>query len=164
MSQPVEECRSKTLISKDLSPALKLQVGGDDQRPSEVAAGAELKESLASRRSKGDKADLIKDNQLLALKLLLQPAQALLGLGLAEFIDESSSGVEPDLPALLASQKPQANGKVGLTGACVANSDDIFPGPDIFPLSEFQHPGLREGRNGRKVELVQGPEVREAGS
>ena len=164
MSQPVKECRSETLITEYLCPSLKLQVGGGYHRAGEVAAGAELEESLTPCWSEGDKADLIQDNQLVTLKLLLQPAQALLVLGLAEFIDESSSGVEPDLPALLASQKPQANGKVSLTGACVANSDDILPGPDIFPLSEIQHPGLREGSNGRKVELVQGSEVREAGS
>ena len=114
MSQPVKECRSETLITEYLCPSLKLQVGGGYHRAGEVAAGAELEESLTPCWSEGDKADLIQDNQLVTLKLLLQPAQALLVLGLAEFIDESSSGVEPDLPALLASQKPQANGKVGL--------------------------------------------------
>ena len=98
MSQPVKECRSETLITEYLCPSLKLQVGGGYHRAGEVAAGAELEESLTPCWSEGDKADLIQDNQLVTLKLLLQPAQALLVMGLAEFIDESSSGVEPDLP------------------------------------------------------------------
>jgi len=149
MSQPVKQCRNEMLITEYLCPSLKLQVGGDYHRAGEVAAGAELEEGLTPRWSEGDKADLIiQDNQLVTLKLLLQPAQALLGLGLAEFIDEPGGGIESYLPALLTGQKPQANGKVGLTSARVANSDDILSGPDIFPLAKLQHLGLVQRRNG----------------
>ncbi len=60
----------------------------------------------------------------------------LLGLGLIEFIDEPGGGIEPHLPALLAGEQPQADGKVGLASACVANSDDVLLGADIFPTAE----------------------------
>jgi len=51
VGQPVEEGSCEALVPEDLCPPLKFQVSGDDHGPRQVAAGAELKEGLASRRA-----------------------------------------------------------------------------------------------------------------
>lgn len=58
MGQPVEKGPGETLIPENLCPPLKLQVGGDDHRPGEIAARAELEEGLASRSQESIRACL----------------------------------------------------------------------------------------------------------
>ena len=63
----------------------------------------------------------------------------LLGLSLTEFIDESGGGIEPKLPSLMASQKHQNYGEMGLAGARGA----LFGGV-LYPVCCLQFQEIRE--------------------
>jgi hypothetical protein len=92
-------------MSKDLCRAFEFQVGGDYHGASEIAAGAELEQGLASRGTEGDKVNPVMNDKVVSRELLLKPAQVLLCLCLAEFVDQPGGGAEPDFEALLTGQE-----------------------------------------------------------
>ena len=98
MSQPIEKGYGEVFVTEDLCSTLELKVCGDNHGPFEIAARAELEKRVASGGHKWDEAYLILNDQNLPSKLLLQPAQPLLGLCLAEFVDKSSGSLKPYLP------------------------------------------------------------------
>src|ERR671914_293941 len=123
MGQAIEQCPSEPFVTKDFSPAAKLQIGGDDHTASEIAVSADLEQQSGPIRGEGDKAHLIQDQQVQLLELGQPFPQGPLLLGFPEFIDETSGGSEtPPLPPP-AGQPPHGQGTNSLARAPVPPQD-----------------------------------------
>lgn len=69
VSQSIQECTREALITEELSPALELEVGGDDQAAPEVAVGADLEEESRPVWGEGDEAHFVRDEEVQLLQL-----------------------------------------------------------------------------------------------
>src|SRR4029077_6919268 len=85
----------------------------------------------------------------------------LLVASLQQFMDESCGGVEANRQSFLAGREAEPETDVRLSGAAIADRDDVLPAGHILRAGELQHKGLVERRNGGEVEAVQALHGRE---
>ena len=76
VDEPVDQCGGDHRVAEDLAPLLEAAVAGDDDRAALVAAGDEREEQVGRLAFEGEVADLVDDEEVVAL----EPAQ--LGLEL----------------------------------------------------------------------------------
>ena len=66
--EPVDERSGDHGVPEDLAPLIEAAVGGDDDRAAFVAAGDEREEQIGCRALERQVADLVDDQQVVALE------------------------------------------------------------------------------------------------
>jgi hypothetical protein len=68
MHEPVDEGGGDHRVAEDLTPLLEAAVGGDDDRAALIAAGDEREEVVGGLAFEGEVADLVDDQEVVALQ------------------------------------------------------------------------------------------------
>ena len=96
VSDAIQQAGGESLIAKKLSPLPKRQIGGENDGDALMQGRTELKKQLCARRRKGDIAQFVEDDELVAKRLIEKTCQSLLILSLMEFVNETRHGIKTD--------------------------------------------------------------------
>ena len=163
MGEAVKQGGRQALISKDLHPISKFQVGGDDQGETLVEFGAEREERLGAILRKGDEAEFIQNHQIQFEGGSNNTVQAMFILGLDQFIHQTGGGPEAYAASLAAGRGSQADGKMSLAETGVADQDQTLFLLDVLAACQIKDLGFVEQRQAGEVEICQFFDDREAG-
>jgi len=145
------------------APLLEGAVGGDDDRPSFVAAGDEREEEVGGRALQWQVADLVDDQEVVALEapeLLLELVSV---VRLLEPGDPFLGGREGDAVATLAGLHGERDREVCLAGPGRAEEADVCALLDPGELGEVQDERALRGGLRAPVEVLERLQGREAG-
>ncbi len=124
------------------APPIRLELSSGQGWPPSVAISCRLLPGVPSKAPKdlrGPSASLrphlfhTLPEEIHLGQTLLQVGEPEASLSLGQLIDEARGRMEPHFLALLAGQKPQGRGQMGLAGAAVAHQDQILPAVQILP-------------------------------
>jgi hypothetical protein len=112
--EAVDERGGDHRVAEDFAPGLESAVAGDDDRAAFVAAGDQGEEQVGGLSFEREVADLVDDQQLVALKALELLVEGVALLGLFEAGDPLLGGGERDPVATLAGLDPEGDREMGL--------------------------------------------------
>ena len=112
-------------VAEDLAPGLEAAVAGDDDRAAFVAAGDEREEEVGGLAFEREVADLVDDDQRVALDAFELIVEGVAVLGGLEAVDPLLGGGERHAVAGLAGLDRQGDGQVRLAGAGRAEEADV---------------------------------------
>src|SRR5205823_12905203 len=163
VDEPVDQGGGDDGVAEDLGPLLEAAVRGDDERAAFVAARDERKQQVGGLAFEWEVADLVDDQQVVAL----EPAQLLLELvavlRLLEPGDPFLRGREGDAVAALAGFEAERDREVALAGAGWAEEADVAALLDPGELREVEQERLLGARLRGPVEVFERLDRREAG-
>jgi hypothetical protein len=107
MGEAIEEGAGESFGAEDLGPLLEGQVGGEHDAVVLVGPADDLEEQLGGGFGERDISHLVEEQQIDALKLLVQALQFSLFAALHELGDQVGGGVEADLSPLGAGGEGQ---------------------------------------------------------
>jgi len=136
--EPVDERGGDHSVAEDLAPLLEAAVGGDDDRAALVTTGDERKEEIGRLPLEGQVADLVDDEQVVALESAQLGLELVAVLGRLEARDPLLRSGEGDPEAALARLQRERDREVGLAGAGRAEEADIRPLLDPGELRQVQ--------------------------
>jgi hypothetical protein len=128
-----------------------------------VDRGTELEEELCPTRGKGEKPELIDDEEAVLQQLREHFGQAMFGLRLDQICGEAGSGKEANLMALVRRSNAQGGCDMGFPEAGVPHQDNGFCAAEIGTLREFEDLCSIELRDGVPVEIGEGFQDGKAG-
>ena len=105
------------VVAEDLAPGGEWLVGGDDQAGAFVAAGDEHEHQVRGLGVERDVADLVADQQRVALEAFELVIESALALGVGEQGDPFGGGFEDHPLPGQAGADPERDGEVGFAGA-----------------------------------------------
>ena len=153
-----------TIASPRISPqASKPRLLVIDDAAALVAARDQREEQVGGLALEREVADLVDDQQLVALQASELLVEGVALLGFFEAADPLLGGGERDAVAVLAGLDPERDREVALAGAGRADQADVGVLLDPCELREVHHQRSLGGRLGGEVEVLQGLVCREAG-
>ena len=117
MDESVDEGGGDHGVAEDLAPGLEAAVGGDDDRAAFVAARDQREEQVGGLALEWEVADLVDDQQPVAVQAPQFVVEAVAVLGLLEAVDPLLGGREQRAVPGLAGLDRQRGREVGLAGA-----------------------------------------------
>ena len=96
VDEPVDQCGGDHGVAEDLAPRLEAAVGGDDDRAAFVAARDQGEEQVGGLAFQRQVADLVDDEQVVALDASQFVVQGVAVLGGVEAVDPLLGGRERD--------------------------------------------------------------------
>lgn len=155
VDEAVDEGGSDHLVAEDLAPGLEASIGGDDDRAAFVAAGDEREEQVGGLAFEGQVADLVDDEQVVALEAAQLVVEGVAVLGGLEAVDPLLGGGERDAMAGLAGLDRQRDRQMGLPGPWGPEEADVHVLGGPGELGEVQDQRLLGGGLGGEVEVLQ---------
>jgi hypothetical protein len=117
VDEPVDEGGGDHGVAEDFAPGLEAAVAGDDDRAAFVAAGDQGEEQVGGLAFQRQVADLVDDQQAVALQAPQLAVERVAVLSLLEPVDPLLRGRERDPVAGLACLDRQRDRQVRLAGA-----------------------------------------------
>jgi len=142
---------------------LERQVGGHDQAVTLVGRGDHVEQQLRARLAGRYVTELIQDEQVQLGKLLPEPQELPLFLGLQEQGDQLGHSEEADSLASAAGGDAEARRQMRFSRTARTDQENVSPLVEVISLDELQHERLVDAGAGREVELVECLVGREAG-
>ena len=99
VGEPVQRGGGQGLIAKDLSPVGELQVGGQNDGYPLVERRAKLEEQIRAGRGKGDEAEFVQDDDLMAQSAFDEVLVLMLVLGADRLVHERGGTEETEAPS-----------------------------------------------------------------
>lgn len=112
--------------AKIVPPFAELDVRGEDDAATFVAAGDDLVEETGPVDVEGHVAELVEDDQVGAGEVPEQAVEGAVAFGLAELEHELRGLPEPHAPALLDGEHAQGGGQVGLSASRLAVEHEVL--------------------------------------
>jgi hypothetical protein len=142
-------------VAKDLAPRGEWLVAGDDQARAFVAAGDEHEHQVRCLGVERDVADLVTDEQWVALETAQLVLEAALALCVGEQSDPLGGGAEQDTLPGEACADRERDREMCLAGAGWPKEDDVFLGVQEVELPEMLDYLLFDGALEGEVELLE---------
>jgi hypothetical protein len=155
VDEAVDERGGDHGVAEDLAPRFEAAIGGDDDRAAFVAAGDQGEEQVGGLAFERQVADLVDDDQRVALDPLEFVVQRVAVLRLLETVDRLLGGRERDAVPGLAGLDRQGDREVCLAGARRAEEADVAVLVDPGELREVQDQRLLGAGLGGEVEVLQ---------
>ena len=114
--EPVDQRGGDHRVAEDLAPGLEPAVAGDDDAAAFVAAGDQREQQVRGLAFEREVADLVDDQQLVALQAPELLVEGVALLGFLEAADPLLGGRERDAVAVLAGPDPQRDREMALAG------------------------------------------------
>jgi hypothetical protein len=163
VDQSVDEGGGDHGVAEDLAPGLEAAVAGDDDRAAFVAAGDEREEQVGGLALEREIADLVDDQQPVAVQAAQFVVEAVAVLCLLEAVDPLLGGREQGAVPGLAGLDGQGDREVGLAGAGRAEEADVGGFLDPGQLREMLDQWTFGAGLGGEVEVFQRLGRRERG-
>src|ERR1700726_3995687 len=163
VGEAIEQRTGETLALEGARPFLEWEIRCDDGRSTLVALAENLKEELGASLGQWHIAEFVDDEEFDGGELGLKFEQTLFITRLHQLMDEPNRRRKGDGKAALAGGEAERQARMRLSGAAVAQSDDVLAGDDKFAAREFENERLVERRDGGEVECVETLHCREAG-
>ena len=112
--------------AKIVPPFAELDVRGEDDAATFVAAGDDLVEETGPVEAHGRVAELVEDDQVGTGEVPEQAVEGAVAFGLAELEHELRGLPEPHAPALLDGEHAQGGGQVGLSASRLAVEHEVL--------------------------------------
>ena len=154
MGDAVKERSGKSLISKDLRPLLEGQVCGHNETLPFVGPADDLEEQLGTGLGKGHVAEFVEDHHVQLLQALEEPFELTVFAGFEQLGNESCDGDEAYALALSAGGVSQGRSEVGLSGAGVADEQDVLVLVEILAAHQFEDERAVDAGLGLEVEGI----------
>ena len=155
VDEPVDERGGDHGVAEDLAPGLEAAVAGDDDRAAFVAARDEREEQVGGLAFERQVADLVDDEQAVALEASEFVVERVAVLGCLEAVDPLLGGGERDAVAGLAGLDRQRDREVRLAGAGRAEEADVAVLGDPGELGEVQDQRAFGAGLGGEVEVLE---------
>ena len=155
VGQPIEGGPGQPLAAQHLGPVLERQVRGHDQAVPLVGRGDHVEQQFRPGLAGRHVAQFVEDQQVQLGKLLPQPQELPLLVGLQQQRDQLGHAEEADLACPGRRRPCPGRGQVRLAGAAGADQQDVLPLVEVLALDQLQHQRLVDAGPGREVELVE---------
>ena len=164
VNDAVDDRGGEFVVGEDRAPFAELDVRGEDDAPSLVAAGDDLVEQSGAVDVEGHVAELVQDDQIGFGDVLEHGLEGSLALGAAQLKDELGGGQEPHVHAPVDRAHAQRGGQVGLAASGLPVEHEVL-GPADEVQGEQLVPGVPVGQlHVREVVAVQRLGDREPGA
>src|SRR6266542_5020420 len=161
VDEPVDRGGGDHRVAEDLAPLLETAVGGDDDRAAVVAARDEREEQVGRLALQGQVADLVDDQQVVALEPAQLGLELVAVLRLLEPRDPFLGGGEGDAVAALAGLDRERDRAVRLAGAGRSEEADVGALLDPGELGEVEYERFLRARLRAPVEILERLQRRE---
>ena len=122
----VDDRGGEFVVGEDRPPFAELDVRGEDDAATFVAAGDDLVEETGPVEAHGRVAELVEDDQVGTGEVPEQAVEGAVAFGLAELEHELRGLPEPHAPALLDGEHAQGGGQVGLSASRLAVEHEVL--------------------------------------
>lgn len=122
----VDDRGGEFVVGEDRPPFAELDVRGEDDAATFVAAGDDLVEETGPVDVEGHVAELVEDDQVGTGEVPEQAVEGAVAFGLAELEHELRGLPEPHAPALLDGEHAQGGGQVGLSASRLAVEHEVL--------------------------------------
>jgi len=122
----VDDRGGEFVVGEDRPPFAELDVRGEDDAATFVAAGDDLVEETGPVDVEGHVAELVEDDQVGTGEVPEQAVEGAVAFGLAELEHELRGLPEPHAPALLDGEHSQGGGQVGLSASRLAVEHEVL--------------------------------------
>ncbi len=163
MDESVDEGGGDHGVAEDFAPSLEAAVAGDDDRAAFVAAGDQREQQVRGLALEREVADLVDDEQPVAVQAPQFVVEAVAVLGLFEAVDPLLGGREQRPVPGLAGLDRERGGEVRLAGAGRPEKADVGGFVDPGQLREVVDQRPFGGGLGGEVEVFERLGRREAG-
>ena len=163
VDESVDEGGGDHGVAEDLAPGLEAAVAGDDDRAAFVAARDQGEEQVRGLAFQREVADLVDDEQAVALESSEFGVERVAVLGLLEAVDPLLGGRERDAVAGLAGLDRQRDREVRLAGAGRPEEADVLCSAVQASWARCKISGFSARGLGAEVEVLERLVGREGG-